>query len=332
LATHVQGLLANYYGVSDNLVTILEGIVGKADPATKVEYKQGVLLDRENVNPIDWFSGEASSSDVTIACLGISQLLEGEEGEAIASPYKGDRMDIKLPENQVNFLKTLRENANKLVVVLVGGSPIACEEVYEMADALLFVWYPGEQGGNAVADIIFGDALPTGRLPITFPRSIEDIPPYEDYNMAGRTYKYMEVEPLFPFGFGLSYNQYEYADLSISNKNISEGELLIAEFSITNNGNYAGEEVLQFYLSALNKDLNAPLYDLKKFEKIYLEPGETKNLQYEITPEMMETVNENGERVIAAGNYRLSIGGSCPIERSIALGAAKHLSVEFNIN
>ena len=332
LATHVQGLLANYYGVSDNLVTILEGIVGKVDPATKVEYKQGVLLDRENVNPIDWFSGEASSSDVTIACLGISQLLEGEEGEAIASPYKGDRMDIKLPENQIKFLKTLRENANKLVVVLVGGSPIACEEVYEMADALIYVWYPGEQGGNAVADIIFGDALPTGRLPITFPRSIEDIPPYEDYNMAGRTYKYMEVEPLFPFGFGLSYNQYEYADLTISNKDISKDELLIAEFSVTNKGNYAGEEVMQFYLSALNKDLNAPLFDLKKFEKIYLEPGETKTLQYEITPEMMETVNENGERVIAQGKYKLYIGGSSPLERSYELGAAKHQIVEFSIN
>ena len=124
--------------------------------------------------------------------FGISQLMEGEEGESIASPHLGDREDIGLPQNQIEFLKKIRNNAKKLVVVLTAGSAMAVPEVYEMADALLYAWYPGEQGGAAVADIIFGDEVPSGRLPVTFPKSVDDLPPYEDYSMTGRTYRYME--------------------------------------------------------------------------------------------------------------------------------------------
>ncbi|MEO0341385.1 MAG: glycoside hydrolase family 3 N-terminal domain-containing protein, partial [Bacteroidota bacterium] len=202
-AAHAQALLANYYGQSNNLVTILEGVVGKVSPQTSVHYSQGALLDEENRNPMDWFSGEAGDAEVTIACVGLSQLIEGEEGESIASRHLGDRVDIGLPPSQIEFLKKIRSKAKKLVVVMTGGSAIACPEVYEMADAMLFVWYPGEQGGNAVGDIIFGDAVPSGRLPVTFPMSVDDLPPYGDYAMTNRTYRYSDAKPLFPFGFGL---------------------------------------------------------------------------------------------------------------------------------
>ena len=183
-ATHIQAMLANYYGVSEDVSTFLEGIVGKVSPHTRISYSQGALLDEKNRNPMDWFSSNAAETDVTIACLGISQLIEGEEGESIASRHKGDRQDIGLPASQIEFLKVIREKAKKLVVIITAGSAVSIPEVYELADAVLYAWYPGEQGGDAAADLMFGDAIPSGRLPVTVVKSIEDLPPFEDYALS----------------------------------------------------------------------------------------------------------------------------------------------------
>ncbi|MFW6227189.1 MAG: glycoside hydrolase family 3 C-terminal domain-containing protein, partial [Bacteroidota bacterium] len=303
----------------------------KVDPATKVMYRQGALLDRPNLNPMDWFSGEAEDADLTIACLGISQLIEGEEGEAIASPYRGDRKDIQLPQNQVKFLKTIRKKAENLVVVMIGGSPIACEEVYEIADAMLFAWYPGEQGGNAVADVVFGDAVPSGRLPITFPKSIEDLPPYEDYSMTGRTYKYMEKEPLFPFGFGLSYTDFEYSGLRLNNKKIKSGDPVIAELTLKNTGKYDAEEVIQLYISDLKASVRVPNFDMKQITRVHLKSGESKKLKIKITPEMMKIVNNDGEKMLEPGKFKLYVGGSSPLDCSRKLGAAEMLTAIFEM-
>ena len=218
MAGNVDVLMSNYYGVSDDMTTILEGITGKIAPGSKIGYRYGILPDRENLNPMDWSTGMAGDAEVTVAVLGVSPMNEGEEGEAIASADKGDRLDSRLPESQLNYLRKLRKAAGnkKIVVVLTGGSAITSPEIEELADAILFVWYPGEQGGNAVADVLFGDANPSGRLPITFPKSINDLPAFEDYSMVGRTYRYMEKEPLFPFGFGLSYTKFTYSNLKLS--------------------------------------------------------------------------------------------------------------------
>ena len=331
MATHMQVLLANYYGLSENIVTILEGVIGKVSNHTSVMYRQGALLDRQNVNPIDWFTGVAGESDVTIACLGISQLLEGEEGEAIASPDKGDRFDIRLPQNQVDFLKKIRNKANKLIVVLTGGSAIACPEVYEMADALLFVWYPGEQGGQAVADIIFGDVAPSGRLPITFPMSLKDLPAYEDYSMIGRTYRYMEKEPLFPFGFGLSYTTFKYSDLKLSTKEVERGKSVTVEVIITNTGKVKAEEVVQLYITDLKASTRVPFYSLKGFQRVQLTPGENKKVTFEITPELMQMVNDEGKRVIEKGEFKVILGSACPVQRSVDLGAALPVEAVYNV-
>ncbi|MEO1624492.1 MAG: glycoside hydrolase family 3 C-terminal domain-containing protein, partial [Bacteroidota bacterium] len=237
-ATHAQALLANYYGVSENLVTFLEGVVGKVSPHTFVKYSQGALLDEVNRNPMDWFSEAGKESDVTIACIGISQLIEGEEGESIASRHKGDRVDLKLPQNQIDFIKKMRSTSENLVVVITSGSAIACKEVYDLADAVLYVWYPGEQGGNALADVLFGDVVPSGRLPVTVPYSVDDLPPFEDYAMKDRTYKYMQKEPLFPFGFGLSYTRFEYSDLQLAKQKLKKGERAKISVTVTNTGSY----------------------------------------------------------------------------------------------
>lgn len=331
MATHMQALLGNYYGVSENISTFLEGIVGKAGPATSVQYSQGALLDEPNRNPMDWFSGEAAECDVTIACVGISQLIEGEEGESIASRHQGDREDIGLPQNQIDFLKKIRSNAQKLVVVMTGGSAMACQEVYDMADALLYVWYPGEQGGHAVGDLLFGDAVPSGRLPVTFPYSVNDLPPFEDYALAGRTYRYMEKEPLFPFGFGLSYTTFEYSDLKLDKNRIKAGESILVRVTVSNTGKHEADEVAQLYLTDVEASVSVPQYALKGFKRISLKPGASQTVSFEVTPEMMQMITETGEHKIESGQFRVSVGGSVPSQRSAALGATAFQDATFRV-
>ncbi len=331
MAAHEQALLANYYGLSEDLRTFLEGIVGKVSPQTSVKYRQGALLDEPNRNPNDWFSGVAAESEVTIACVGISQLIEGEEGESIASRNKGDRQDIGLPQNQIDFLKKIRSRAKKLVIIITSGSAIACPEVYDMADALLYAWYPGEQGGVAAADLLFGDAVPSGRLPVTVPKSVDDLPPYEDYAMAGRTYRYMTKEPLFPFGFGLSYTTFRYDRIHVSKNAVQAGDPVDVEVQVTNTGKYRAAEVAELFLSDLAATVPVPQYALKAFQRVTLDPGATKTLTFRITPAMMELVNEKGERQIEPGSFKILIGGSVPAQRSVELGATPWQEAIFDV-
>lgn len=329
LAADAAVLMGNYNGVSSDLATILEGIVGAVGPTTMVSHRQGALLDRENLNPIDWFTGVAETADVTVAVMGINNLLEGEEGAAIASPGKGDRFDIGLPPSQVAFLQKLREKAPKLVVVLLGGSPISIPEVHDLADAVLFAWYPGEEGGRAVADVLFGDASPSGRLPITFPKSLEDLPPYESYDMAGRTYRYMDAEPLYPFGFGLGYSTVEYGEVELDRSTVAAGDTVIARVQVTNTGSRETEDVVQAYLSDLEASVAVPKASLVGFGRLRLAPGESGGFEITLGPEAMEFVDDEGERVLGLGRFALTIGGASPGPRAVALGAPKPSRAEF---
>ncbi len=330
-ATHAQALLANYYGVSADLRTILEGVVDNVAPHTSVNYSQGALLDEPNRNPIDWFSSNAAEADVTIACVGISQLIEGEEGESIMSRTKGDREDIRLPQNQIDFLKVLRANAEKLVVVITGGSAIACPEVFEMADAVVYAWYPGEQGGQAVGNLLFGKSVPSGRLPVTVPYSVEDLPPFEDYAMDGRTYKFMTAEPQFPFGFGLSYTEFGYGEVELSSKRVRKNEGITVSTTVTNTGDYEGEEVVQLYLTDVEASVRVPLFSLKAFERIRLAPGESAVLTFELSPEDLMLIDEEGEKKLESGEFVISVGGSLPTQRSLDLGAAEYQQARFEV-
>ncbi|MEM7105772.1 MAG: glycoside hydrolase family 3 C-terminal domain-containing protein [Bacteroidota bacterium] len=331
MATHAQALLANYYGVSEDMATFLEGVTGAVSHSTKIRYSQSALLDRKNINPIDWFSQYAEITDVTIAFVGISQLIEGEEGESIASPTKGDRMDIRLPQSQIDFLKLIRSKARNLVVVITSGSAIACPEIYEMADALIYAWYPGEQGGRAAADILFGDVTPSGKLPITVPYAIEDLPPYEDYAMEGRTYRYTEKAPLFPFGFGLSYTDFEYSDLKLSKEQVSGSENLEVSVLVANNGSREGQEVVQLYISDLESSVDLPKYALKRFQKINIKQGETKEVVFQLSVEDLKIVNEKGEKELEKGFFRVFVGGASPSARVAELGGAQFESSEFEL-
>ncbi|MDZ7723754.1 MAG: glycoside hydrolase family 3 C-terminal domain-containing protein [candidate division KSB1 bacterium] len=322
LATDLQCLLGNYYGLSDNMITMMEGITHSLSDHTAIQYRQGALLNRPNANPIDWFSGVAAASNVTIACVGINGLLEGEEGESIASPSKGDRFDISLPRSQMNLLQSLRQSTDSLVVVLTGGSPFTCSEVYELADALVFHWYSGERGGQAVADILFGDAVPSGRLPITFPKSLDDLPPYDDYSMPGRTYRYMEKDALFPFGFGLSYTTFEYQNITTAQAAIQPGESTTVSVMVTNTGSIAADEVVQLYIRDDKASVRVPYISLKDMKRITLNPGEQRSVSFAITPDLLKLVNETGERVLESGDFTLFIGGAPPLSRSLEPGSS----------
>ncbi len=329
MATHIQALLANYYGVSEDLVTLLEGIVGKVSPTTTVLYNQGALLDRPNVNPNDWFSGEALEADVTVACLGISQLIEGEEGEAIASAHLGDRKDIRLPQNQLDFLKVLRSKAKKLVLVITGGSAMAIPEALEMADAVLYVWYPGGQGGHALADVLFGDVSPSGRLPVTFPYRVEDLPPYTDYEMKNRTYRYLEKPALLPFGYGLSYTHFTYSNLELSKSRLKKGESIIASFKLKNTGARASREVVQLYITDIKASTKTPQYALKGIQSLHLKPGQEAQVQFEISPDMLKLVDESGKSILEKGEFEIFMGTCSPDPRNQELGASEGLKAKI---
>lgn len=332
-AGNIDALIGNYYGVNNNIVTILEGLAGGVTPGSRLTYKMGFLLDRENVNPVDWNTGDARGAEATIVAMGISGLLEGEEGESILSPHYGDRLDYNIPQSQIDFLKKLREAAGKkpLIAVVTGGSPMNLSEVHEIADAVLLVWYPGEEGGNAIADVIFGKASPSGKLPLTFPKSIDQLPAYEDYSMEGRTYRYMKEEPMYPFGFGLSYAKFEYSNLKLASAKIKKNQSVDAEVTITNKGPVAADEVVQLYITDVQASVRTPLFSLKDFKRVTLQPGESKTLKFTITPDMMMLVNNNGDKVLESGDFKVSIGGSLPSKRSQELGAPSHQEAIFNV-
>ncbi len=321
-ATSIEVLLGNYHGINPNLVTILEGLAGAIEPQSQMQYRQGTLLDRPNANPQDWASPNAGNSDATIAVLGISGVLEGEEGESIASETFGDRLDYNLPQNQIDYLRKLNEAAGDapVIAVITGGSPMNLQEVHELADAVLLVWYPGEEGGNAVADVIFGKVSPSGRLPITFPKSLDDLPAYEDYSMEGRTYKYMDAEPMYPFGYGLSYSDFNYSEIKLSDKKLKKGKSLTAKVVVTNSGETKAEEVVQLYVSDLKASVRTPKSQLYGIKRVELEPGASEEISFEITPQMMQLVNNEGESVLESGEFSVYIGGSSPGKRSIELG------------
>jgi len=314
-------LLGNYYGLSSNLVNILEGITSRVSVGTTVDYRMGTMAYQENINPVDWASGGASDHEATIVVLGISQLLEGEEGESLASPSKGDRLDLNLPSNQLEYLRKLKSgHDHPVIVVMTGGSPITMPEVEELADAILWVWYPGQEGGNAVADIIFGNRAPSGKLPITFPESVDQLPPFEDYSMKERTYRYITSSPLYPFGYGLSYTEFSFNDLYIDKEEIAADESLSVSIKVRNTGEFDADEVVQLYITVPDRVGNQPRWSLKNFARVTLKSGASTTVSFKLDHEALEQFNEEGKPEVVPGEYTVYIGNGSPGERSKELG------------
>jgi beta-glucosidase len=327
-AASVEALMGNYFGLGAQMTTVLEGIATEAPPELRIEYRKGCLVDQPNPNDIDWSTFEASNADVVIAAMGIDANIEGEEGDAIQSAHRGDRVECGLPENQLAYLRKIaghireRKTGARLVVLLFSGSHLVIPEVHELADAVLQVWYPGEAGGTAIARVLFGKASPSGRLPLTVPRSLDDLPPYEAYAMAGRTYRFMdEAKMLYPFGFGLSYTEFSYGQPRVNPAQLRVGDACELSFELTNTGKLAGAEAVQCYLRREDRVADDPALTLVACDKVPLQPGESRSVTLRVAPEAFTRFTPDGERIPAPGRYTLLVGGSLPVARSRELGS-----------
>jgi beta-glucosidase len=257
----------------------------------------------------------AQKADVIIACVGITRDLESEEnqgmrlGGSIAGFYGGDRTDIALPQPQQDLLKALAATGKPVIVVLMSGSAVAVDP--ELASAILEAWYPGEGGGTAIAETIAGDNNPAGRLPVTFYKSAEDLPPLDDYSMRGRTYRYFTGQPLFSFGFGLSYARFEYSGLQLSSRELNAGSNLEVDADVRNTSQRDGDEVAELYITFPKSD-NAPIHALRGFTRMQIPAGETRRVHFALRSRDLSEVTEAGERIVAPGNYTISVGGGQP--------------------
>ncbi len=327
-AASLEVLLGNYYGLNESLTTLLQGIIGRLPEGIGLAYRAGCPLHQQTELK-DRSLVAAPGADVTIACMGLSPLLEGEEGDASLSDEQGDRSQLTLPLVQVEYLTNLAQQGARVVLVLTGGSPIALGRLEDLMHAVVYVWYPGQEGGRAVADVLFGDAAPSGKLPMTFPKSLDQLPPFEDYAMTGRTYRYADDEPLYPFGFGLSYTRFAFTDLVLEKQAIHGGEVLPIQVKLTNIGSVEAQEVAQIYISDVTASALVPLQRLIGFRRIAVKPGESIVIQFTVTPEMMMLVNDAGDRVLEPGEFRLTVGDCFPSQRGVRLGASEPVSASF---
>ncbi len=254
----------------------------------------------------------AKAADVVIAVLGITSELEGEEMPVSEEGFKGgDRTSIDLPKPEQELLEAVTATGKPVVLVLANGSALAVNWAAQHANAILESWYAGEEGGAAIAETLSGKNNPAGRLPVTFYTGVDQLPPFEDYAMKGRTYRYFEGKPLYPFGHGLSYTTFAYNSLSLPKSPIKAGDPLTAEVKVTNTGKREGDEVAQLYLSFPNV-AGAPLRALRGFRRVHLKPGESQTVRFELKDRALHMVSAAGEPIIAEGKYSVSIGGGQP--------------------
>ncbi|MEL6917330.1 MAG: glycoside hydrolase family 3 C-terminal domain-containing protein [Bacteroidota bacterium] len=262
----------------------------------------------------------AKDADAVILCMGISPLLEGEEMKVKVDGFSGgDRVHTKLPGTQAELIKKIHALGKPTVLVLLNGSALSINWENDNIPAIIEAWYPGQAGGTAIADVIFGDYNPSGRLPVTFYKDINDIPAFNNYDMKGKTYRYFKGEPLYEFGYGLSYSTFEYSNFEMP-ESLEAGHDLTVQVDVKNTGDIEGDEVVQLYIQNPNADEFNPHKTLAAFQRVFFEPGEKKTLTFTINKEQLSTVNQQGIKVITPGEYSISVGGAQPSEDRIKKG------------
>jgi beta-glucosidase len=309
---------------NDSVRTIMKEVNLEAGRAydMRIEYYDNIRdaivkfvwsLPRFAERMIDEAVGAARLSDAVVVVLGIAPALEGEEMKVDVAGFRGgDRTDLSLPKAQEDLLKAVAATGKPIVVVLLNGSALAVNWADENVPAIIDAWYPGQEGGTALADVLFGDYNPAGRLPVTFYKSVAQLPPFEDYKMEGRTYRYFKGEPLYPFGFGLSYTKFKYDNLKLSADKVKAGENVKVSVSVQNTGDRAGDEVVQLYVTDVAASVPVPIRSLAGIKRISLKPGERQNISFTLTPKQMSIIDDAGERVIEPGEFMISVGGKQP--------------------
>ena len=255
----------------------------------------------------------AKQADTVVLVLGLSPRLEGEEMNVREPGFLGgDRTDIKLPVRQQGLLEAVAATGKPVVLVLLSGSALAVNWANEHIPAIVQAWYPGEEGGTAIAEVLFGDYNPGGRLPVTFYKSVDQLPAFDNYQMDGRTYRFFKDDPLYPFGHGLSYTRFKYSDLTVSSPRVASGEKVVVSAKVENSGTREGNEVVQLYLTDIDASVRVPIRSLAGVERVHLKPGERRVIQFTIEPRQLAVITSDGRTVVEPGDFKLTIGGKQP--------------------
>jgi beta-glucosidase len=320
-ADNSLSILGNYNGRPSQLVTALQGIKAKLGPNTEVTYDKATDYTTNATDKQDNQSvvNKVKDADVIIYVGGISPQLEGEEMKGMSKPGfdGGDRTSILLPAAQTQLLKDLKATGKPVVFVMMTGSAIATPWESENIPAIVNAWYGGQEAGTAIADVLFGDYNPGGRLPVTFYKSDSDLGSFEDYSMNNRTYRYFKGTPLYGFGYGLSYTKFEYGNLMLP-ANVPANKKITVSVKVTNAGKMDGEEVTELYLSHLNLKQKAPIRALKGFERTFIKAGQSKIVKFELSPEDLTIVDADGKSQPIKGKLAISVGGSQPDAVTVA--------------
>jgi beta-glucosidase len=282
------------------------GFIDKHEPMVRL------VWSKVDLKPKPEALAAAQDADVVVAVVGITSELEGEEMKVAETGFKGgDRTSLNLPKPEEDLLVSVAAAHKPLVVVLLNGSALSVNWAKAHANAILDAFYPGEEGGSAVAETLSGRNNPAGRLPVTFYKDVTQLPDFENYAMKGRTYRYFEGTPLYPFGYGLSYTTFAYSGLTVPTRAVAAGSAVPVDVTVTNTGKLAGDEVAQLYLEFPNVP-GAPLKALRGFQRVHLEAGASQKLHFELQPRDLSMVTEAGVPIVAEGEYELSVGGGQP--------------------
>lgn len=326
-ANNRKALVGNYEGTASRYETILEGLQDYLQDDVRILYSEGCHLYKDKIENLavknDRLSevrGVCKESDIIIACMGLDAGLEGEEGDQGNQYASGDKQNLDLPGIQQEILEVICESKKPVVLVMLSGSALAVNWADEHIPAILQGWYPGARGGSAIARILFGDANPEGKLPVTFYRTMEELPEFTDYSMKNRTYRYMKNEALYPFGYGLSYTEFRFENAGLSTDKITE-EGITVSVDVTNCGSRDGAQTVQIYVKSGRED--APNAQLKGLQKVFLKAGAKQNVAVKLNQEAFGLFDEDGVKRITAGSYEIFVGGSQPDPRSERLTGQK---------
>jgi beta-glucosidase len=298
-------------------VTLLAGIKAKV-PAAKINYAKGCDVDGDSTAGFDEAVRQARESDVVIAAVGESAAMSGEASS---------RANLDLPGRQLELLTALRATGKPVVVVLMNGRPLTINWLAENSPAILETWFAGTQAGNAIADVLFGDVNPGGKLPVTFPRAVGQEPLYYNHLNTGRppdannkyTSKYLDVSwtPLYPFGYGLSYTQFRLQNLQLNAKSIRPDGRVTVSVEVENVGQRVGDEVVQLYIRDVAASVTRPVRELKGFQRVTLHPGEKRRLEFTLTPELLGFYNRDMRFLVEPGEFKVMMGTSSADEHEL---------------
>ena len=349
-------LIGNYHGTSSEYITVLEGIREEAGDDVRILYSQGCDLYKDKVENLAWDQDRiseavitAENSDVVILCVGLNETLEGEEGDTGNSYASGDKETLQLPQVQLDLMEAMAESGKPVVLCLMAGSDIDLSYAEEHFDAVMVLWYPGAEGGKAAARVLFGDVSPSGKLPVTFYNTLEELPDFTDYAMKGRTYRYMENKAQFPFGYGLTYGKVVVTDAVVSENSAADtngtsvsgkagfesgtnttAAPVTIQATVTNQGSIDTRDVVQVYIKNVDSSLAVPNPELAAFTPVFLKAGETKTITLSIAPKAFTVVDETGARTEDGSHFHIYVGCTQPDERSVELAGVKPVEIEYS--